>query len=186
MFKKEEEPQEEQVEYAPFPAVQQSPYFQPNIMPSEKADLYSKINPSDIIDEMRYKLQGFIYDEKRRTWYKPKDCKGLTEFGANEITSMMLTVSSENVTVSNLKDDEIRMIVRSVNKTVMMSCIGNWREYGITNKDQIYQISQMVSKNTFITLKAVEHAGVREFLGKSSTESKSIVEDNKKGGIFRR
>jgi len=180
------EEEQQEVEYSNVPSVQQSPYFQPQIMPSEKADLYSKINPSDIIDEMRYKLQGYIFDDAKKTWYKPQGCKGLTQFGANEITTMMLTLSSENVTVSNVSDDDIRMLVRSINKTVLISCIGNWREYGITNKDQIYQISQMVSKNTFITLKAVEHAGVREFLGKTSSESKSIVEDNKKGGIFRR
>ena len=167
-----------------------SGYYQPTIMPSEKADLYEKINPSDIVDELKYKLMGWYFDNNNQRWICPPTCKGISEMGANEIMTTILAASSENTTVSKLNDDEIRTLVRSLHKTVMIMCIKNWRDYHINGSDQIQQISQVVKLNTFITLKAIENAGVREFLGKSSSENKQIVEETKPKGmvaqIFRR
>jgi len=164
--------------------VSPSPYFQPTIMPSEKADLYDKINPQDIVDYLKFKLMGFEWNNQNMCWDKPTYKKGLTLVGANEITTLMLPVSSKNITISNLNNDEIRNRTKSLHRVAMLMCVKNWRDYGITGSDQIQLVSQIVVSNTFITLKQLEHAGAREFLGKSTSENKSIVEDNQKKGII--
>lgn len=166
------------------------PYYQPTIMPSEKADLYDKINPAEIIEFIKYKLMGYEYDKNKQEWYKPSWKKGLSEMGATEITTLMMPVSSKNLIISKLTDDEIRERTRWIVRTAMLLCIKNWRSYGITGSDQIQLVKEIVLSNTFITLKQPENAGAREFLGKSTSEQKSIVEEQKqKGGItslFRR
>lgn len=161
-----------------------TPFYQPTILPSEKADLYDKINPQDIVDYLKYRLMGYEWNETKQEWIKPAWKKGLSEIGASEITTLMLPVSSKNVTISNLDDDEIRTRTKNIVKTAMMMCLKNWKLYGITGGDQIQLVKEIVLSNTFITLKQLEHAGVREFLGKSSTEQKSIVEDGTKKGGF--
>lgn len=184
---------EEQVEYVEQQPQQQggnSGFYQPTIMPSEKADLYDKINPQDIVDYLKFRLMGYEWDRHQQDWIKPKWKKGLTELGASELTTLMLPVSSKNVIISKLDDSEIRQRTKNIHKTAMMMCIKNWKEYGIRGSDEIQLVSQIVVSNTFITLKQPENAGAREFLGKSSSEQKSIIEDNKPkgiiGGIFRR
>jgi len=43
-----------------------TPYYQPMIMPSEKADLYDKIRPEDIVESIKYLLMGYEFDKSRR------------------------------------------------------------------------------------------------------------------------
>lgn len=172
------------------PRTSLSPFYQPTIMPSEKADLYDKINPQDIVDYLKFRLMGYEFDKQKQEWIKPTWKKGLSEIGASEITTLMLPVSSKNVTISNLNDAEIRTRTKHIVRTAMLMCVKNWKNYGITGNDQIQLVKEVVLSNTFITLKQLEHAGAREFLGKSSSEQKSIVEDGTKksgiSGIFRR
>ena len=167
-----------------------SGFYQPTIMPSEKADLYAKIDPQSIVDYLRYKLMGFEFDAQKQEWYRPSWAKGLSEKGAAEITTLMLPVSSKNVLISKLTDDEIRERTKYISKTAVKMCIQNWKDYGISGSDQIYLVKEIVISNTFITLKQPENAGAREFLGKSSSENKSIVEDSTKQngfiGLFRK
>jgi hypothetical protein len=162
-----------------------SGYYQPTIMPSEKADLYDKINPQDIVDYLRYLLMGYDFDRNKQEWYKPADRKGLSQTGAMEITTLMLAVSSKNVIISKLTDLEIRARTKGIVRAAMIMCVKNWRRYGITGSDQISLVKEIVLSNTFITLKQPENAGAREFLGKSSSEAKSIIEDGtRKSGIM--
>ena len=169
--------------------ITQSPYFQPTIMPSEKADLFDKINPADIIEVIKFQLQGYEYDAQQMKWIK-RFTKGLTELGAFEIATLMLSVSSKNVAISKLDDMEIRERTKNIHKEAMRLCIRNWREYGITGADQIGLVSQIVVSNTFITLKQPEGAGIRELLKGTTQEVRNISESPKKqgmlSGIFRR
>lgn len=169
--------------------VTQSPYFQPTIMPSEKADLFDKINPADIIEVLKNQLMGYEYDKIKMSWIRKYE-KGLSDLGAFEITTLMLSVSSKNVAISKLNDGEIRDRTKNIHKEAMKMCIRNWREYGITGSDQIGLVSQIVVSNTFITLKQPEGAGIRELLKGTIQEVRSVQEQPKKdgliSGIFRR
>jgi hypothetical protein len=167
----------------------QSPYFQPTIMPSDKADLMDKINPEAIVEIIKNQLMGYEYDKMQMRWVSTHK-KGLTPLGAFEICSLMLSVSSKNVSISKLTDSEIRDRTKNIHKEAMRMCIRNWREYGISGADQIGLISQIVVSNTFITLKQPEGAGIRELLKGTTQEVRSIQESPKKegmlSGIFRR
>ena len=181
----------EQYEYddVSAPQMQPSPYFQPTIMPSEKADLFDKIDPTDIVDKLKHYLMGQEWNAQKMIW-EQRHKKGLSEEGAFEISVLMLPVSSKNVAISKLSDAEIRERTRNIHKEAMRMCINNWKSYGITGADQIGLVSQIVLSNTFITLKQPEHAGIRELLKGTTQENRNIVDTPKKegmmSGIFRR
>lgn len=184
----EKEPQEQ--EYVEQPQQPSSPYYQPTIMPSEKSDLFDKINPQDIVEILKYRLMGYEYDKNNCRWVKQSWAKGLNEMGATEITTLMLSVSNKNVALSNLDDATVRARTKNIHKAAMILCIRNWKEYGITGADQIYLISQIVLSNTFITLKQPENAGIRELLKGTTQENRMITESPERkgvlGSIFRR
>lgn len=166
------------------PQVPQNAYYQPLIQSSEKADLFDKINPQDIIDTLKYRLMGYEYDKNKQEWYKPSWAKGLNEKGATEITTLMLSVSNKNVAISKLSDAEVRARTAGIHKAAMILCLRNWLDYGITGADQIYLISQIVVSNTFITLKQPENAGIRELLKGTTQENRVINESQNRKGII--
>jgi len=178
-----------------------APYMGATIVQnSDKSDLYDKINPGDVVEQIKFRLMGMEYDRNELKWVRPKFFniktgkieeinKGISEFGANEITTLMYPVSSKQAIISILDDGEIRYRTKMIVKRAVITCIQNWKEFGITSGNQIGYIKEIVQSNTFIALKQAQNAGAREFLGKSSTESKNIVEDGNKTGIsgmFRR
>ena len=164
-------------------------YYQPTIMPSEKADLFDKINPQDVVEVFKYKMMGYEFDRQKQDWFKPSWSKGISEQGANELANLMLSVSNKNVAISKLSDGEIRARTKSIHKEAMLMCVRNWKEYKLCVSD-VGVISQIVVSNTFITLKQHEMAGIRELLKGTTQESRVINEQPKKesilGGIFRR
>lgn len=180
MVREEQEQQEEQQPQS------NMPYYQPTIMPSEKADLFDKIKPEVVVEHIRYMLMGYEFDKNRGIWiYNPVFAdKALTQVGAWQLSTLMLPVSSKNVTISKLEDDEIRARAKSIVNTAMKMCLRNWKEYGIKSRDQIFFVKEIVLSNSFITLKHPEHAGVRSWLGHASQEIKSIHEEPKKGGFI--
>lgn len=160
-----------------------TPFYQPTIMPSEKADLFAKIDPSDIVKILKFTLMGYEYDDNQRCWIK-KQSKGLSELGASEIAALMLSVSSKNVAISKLSDSEIRERTKGIHKEAMKMCVRNWRSYNIEGPDQIGLVSQIVLSNTFITLKQPENAGIRELIKGTTSEVRSIQEQPKQGGVI--
>ena len=165
-------------------------YAPPMTMPlSNKADLLEKIKPSKIVDEVRHRLMGEQMIEGK--WVKVDALKdrALTEKGAWDIANLMLTVSSQNVSISKLKDSEIRDRTLNIVKTAQYMLLKNWKEYGIKGADQLFFVHQIVMSNTFITLKQPEGEGIRKMLMGTISESsvKSESQERKKGwSLFRR
>jgi len=167
-------------------------YYQPVIMPSDKADLYDKIRPEDIVESIKYLLMGYEFDKRRRTWAFNSAYKeiALTEIGANQISTLLLPVSNKNVSISKLTDEEIRNRVKMLNRTGMKMCLRNWKEYGIRSPEQFYFVKEIIISIAFITLKQPEGAGVRTFIQGVTQEHRMVNEVQKKegviGAIFRR
>lgn len=164
--------------------------YQPTIMPSEKADLFDKINPADIVEVFKYHLMGYEYQKDNMIWVK-KGSKGMSEQGASEIAALMLSVSSKNVAISNIKDDEIRTLTKATHREAILLCLRNWKEYNREDSkhvglgpDQIGLISQIVKNNTFITLKQPEHAGIRELIKGTTSEVRSIQQATERKGVL--
>lgn len=166
--------------------------YQPMILPSEKADLYDKIRPEDVIDTIKYLLMGYEYDTEKTQWIYNKSFGdlALTRLGAWQISTLMLPVSNKNVTISKLKDDDIRERVKALVRTAMKMCLRNWREYGIRSPEQFYFVKEIILSIAFITLKQPENAGVRGLIQGTLQEHRMTTEQPKKegmiGAIFRR
>lgn len=167
--------------------------YQPVIMPSEKADLYDKIRPEDVVETIKYLFMGYKFDKQKQQWDYDKSYESLalTEVGAGQITTLLFPVSNKNVSISKLKDNEIRDRVKSLMRTAMKMCLRNWEEYGIRSPEQFYFVKEIVISIAFITLKQPEDAGVRTFIQGVTQEHRMVNEtptkkDGMLGAIFRR
>ena len=155
----------------------------PMAMPSsDKADLLEKIDPTAIVNEVKNRFMGKELINGVWTTSKILQDRALTEKGATELANLMLCVSSQNVSISKLKDDEIRKRALNIAKAAMIMCVRNWKEYGIKGTDQLYYINEIVFSNTFITLKQPEGEGIRKMLIGTITEQKLRREDESDKG----
>lgn len=170
----------------------QTAYAPPMSLPSERADLLDKIKPSLIVDLVFHKLMG--ESEVNGVWVQDPALKekALTRLGAWEISTLMVSVSSQNVALSKLKDSEIRIRTLNIIRTAQTMCLRNWKEYGIKGIDQLYFVNQIVFSNTFITLKQPQDEGIRQLLkSTTSAEIMPMPEQDRGGngllgGLFRR
>lgn len=164
---------------------QSPPSYIPTQIKSDKADMIDKIQPEDIVDKIRHKLMGEELINGK--WIKNTlfESRAITEIGAWEIASIMLGVSSKNVALSKLSDDEIRNRTVEIVRTVQHMCIKNWLEYGIKGTDQLEFIHQIVMSNTFITLKQPEGAGIRELIKGTVQENRTYTNQEEPRKRFR-
>lgn len=151
---------------------------------TDKADLLEKIRPDAIVEVIRNRLLGkeLVNGEWIRQDYLQD--RALSEKGAWDISNLMLGVSSQNVSISKLTNDEIRERALSIAKTAQYMLLKNWKEYGVKGADQLYFIHELVFSNTFITLKQPEGEGIRKMLIGTLTEQSIKSEDNSRKGGF--
>lgn len=173
--------QNEQQDYGYMPNM--SPYGQ-YPMPSEKADLLEKIKPDLIVEVLLHRLMG--EERINNKWIKVPGLahRALSITGAWDIATLMLSASNQNVSISKLKDRDIRNRTQSIVATAIRMCLRNWKEYGITGSDQIHFVKEIVFNNTFITLKHPDEAGIQRLLKDTTQEVRSISEAPKKEGLL--
>jgi len=147
----------------------------------DKADLLEKIKPDAIVETIRHKLLGEEFIDGK--WFKVAafQDRALSDKGAWEISNLMLPVSSQNVSISKLTNDEIRERTFAIAREAQLLCVKNWKEYGITGADQLGLVHQIVFSNTFITLKQPEGEGIRKMLMGTIQEQNLRQEEPKKG-----
>lgn len=165
--------------------IQQPQYQMPQLLNNDKADLLDKIKPDLIVEVIRRKLMGeeLINGE----WIKNPlySAKAITPIGAYSIAILMLSASSQNVSLSKLTDDEIRKRCQKIVNAVVFDCVDNWQLYGIHQPSQLRYIKEIVFTNTFITLKQPEGEGIRRLLAGTITENRiTNTNEEKKGGFL--
>lgn len=146
---------------------------------TEKADLLDKIKPDLIVEIIRRKLMGEIEIDGK--WVKNEAIKerALSATGAWDLANLMLSASSQNVSLSKLTNEEIRVRALSISKTAQSMCLKNWKEYGIKGVDQLYFVNEIIFTNTFITLKQSQDGGIRRLLSDTTTENRQVnVQEN--------
>jgi hypothetical protein len=158
-------------------------YAPPIALPSEKADLLDKIRPSDVITEIFHRLLGEV--EVRGAWVRDPmlQSRALTKKGAWDMATLMLPVSNQNVSLSKLKDNEIRARALNIAKTAQCLCMRNWEEYGIKGIDQLKFVHEIVFSNTFITLKQPLDEGIRKLL-LGTIQADLSSQEEQQGGIL--
>jgi len=149
---------------------------------SDKADLLERINPEAIVETIRHRLMGEEFIDGKWVANPAFKERALTEKGAWEIANLMLPVSSQNVSISKLTNDEIRERTFNIAREAMLMCVKNWKEYGIIGSDQLGLIHQIVFSNTFITLKRPEGRGIRKMLMGTIQEQNLRQDTNEKKG----
>jgi len=142
---------------------------------NDKADILDKIDPTEIVNIIRNKLMGNDYIDGK--WIKVNllQTRALTPLGAWDLSNLMLAVSSKNVTISNLKDEEIKKRVLNICKQAQYMCLKNWKEYGIDGVDQLGFVGEIIFSNSLITLKQPMNEGVRKMLMSTISEQRSYV-----------
>ena len=168
---------------------QQQQYAPPLALPSEKADLLDKIQPNLIIDVIFHRLMGEVDINGRWVRDPMLSSRALTKKGAWDMATLMTPVSSQNVSISKLKDNEIRARSLSIARTAQEMCLRNWKEYGLKGSDHLRFVHELVFSNTFITLKQPEGAGLRNMIGDISQADFTQRETNQAqemGGWFRK
>jgi len=175
---------EEQPQYYP-----PSPVSYPPPTMDSKADLLDKIRPEETIEEIKQRLMGKEWDSVQEKWiFNPalKDI-ALTEVGASAITNLIFPASTRTVSVSNLKDEEIKKRLLSLVKTAMKMCLDNWKIYGINSVSQLYFVKEIVYTNTLVALKQPENEGIRRLLNSVISENRNVStygEERGGGGVL--
>ena len=106
--------------------------------------------------------------------------------GAWDLTTLILSISNANTSLSKLDDKTIRKRAYGVTDTAVHMMISNWREYQITNRAQIKYVAEIVYSLTFITLKMADAEGIRKMITGMYSESRNISEfGEKKKSLFR-
>ena len=172
-------------------AVQQN--YPPTIIhQGDKADLLEKIRPDEIVEIIRNRLMGREFKDGQWKEIKALQDRALTETAAWDISNLMLSVSSRNVSISKLKDEEIRKRTLNICRQAQVMCLKNWKEYGIKGTDQLGFVHEIVMSNTLITLKQPQDEGIRKLLMGTVQENRSFQtesqENNRRGlrGLFKR
>jgi len=142
-----------------------------------KADLLDKIRPEEVIEEIKQRLMGKEFDTIKEQWILNPGLKdiALTEIGASAITNLMFSASTRSVSISNLKDDEIKKRLLSIIRTAMKMCLDNWESYGIKHTSQLYFVKEVVYTNTLVVLKQPENEGIRRLINSTISEQRSVA-----------
>lgn len=146
---------------------------------SDRADLLDKIKPEQMVEVIRHRLLGeeFI----NGAWQEVKELKNrkLTPVGAWEIANLMLGVSSINISISKLSDQEIKKRLLSIAKTAQYMLLSNWREYGLTNASQQHYVHQIVFTNSLAVLKQADEGSIQELMKGTVQENRNITSQAK-------
>lgn len=145
--------------------------------PYDKADLLDKIRPEDTVEAIKQMLMGKEYSKIKGEWILNPSLKdiALTEIGASAIANLIYPASTRTVSVSNLKDEEIKKRLLSIIKTALKMCLDNWKAYGITCTAQLYFVREIVHTNTLVALKQPENEGIRRLLNSTIQENRNTT-----------
>lgn len=155
---------------------------------NDRADLLDKISPERVIPIFKNYLMGYEWDEEHKVWKKNEALQthALTEVGASRIASLMLGASTKNVSISGLKDHEIKARLLSICKTAQYMALENWKEFGIKHSSQFHFIHEIVMTNTLVVLKQPENDGIKKLLAGTVHENRNVAvnEDPNKKRLF--
>jgi len=151
---------------------------------SDKADLFDKIRPDEVVELIRQKLLGRELDENGKWVENPAlNRNAISPMGAWDISNLLLSVSNPSTPISDLTNKDIMKRAYSITEKAVKKMIADWRDYKITNTAQMDYIADIVYSIVFIVLKQCEREGVRRLLKETRTEAHHTVsagEENKK------
>jgi hypothetical protein len=157
-------------------------YGVPQQQKNDRADLLDKIKPDKIVELIRHRLLGEQLLNSQWVAVRALEDRKLTEVGAWELSNLMLGVSSINISLSKLNDNEIKVRLLSISKTAQRMSVANWRRYGIHSTAQLWFIHEVIFSNTLGVLKQADNASIQELLKGTIQESRIINTDKTERG----
>jgi len=135
-----------------------------------RADIIDKLNPTDVITAISNKWKGYGF--VNGVWEQDKELTtmDLTPIAINDITTLMLSVSSQNAVYSDLTNHEINQITLSTIDTLIVMLLKNWKQYGVKSIGQMAMIIQIVKNNTRLTLIQARDNGLKKFISRTTNE----------------
>lgn len=159
------------------------PFNMPSSVPvpsrSDRADFIDKIKPEQIVEIIRHRLLGEEWINGK--WEKISQLQqyALTDVGAWDIANLMLGVATINVSISKLKDFEIKRRLKRIARTAQIKLLSNWIEYGLRNTGQQDFIHEIVFTNTLVVLKQADEASIQELMKATVTENRNVNTEKK-------
>lgn len=146
---------------------------------AEKADIFEKMRPEEVLTTISLRLRGFKQNDKTGEWEQPQALQktAITEKGAHDLANLALSVLTKSLTITTLDMNEIRFRQLEITKALMAKIITNWKEYNIVSVDQIRAIKVIITTQTFLALKEAYNAGARGVIKGTSQESRMIIDN---------
>ena len=154
----------------------------PIVLPSERADVLDKIQPSKAVDEIQMRCLGM--KKVRGAWVKQPfmNKRALSEVGAWELSTLMFSASSQNTAMTKLNPNQIKARLCNLSKKGLLMCLRNWKEYNIDGVDKFHFVNEIIFTNTLASLNQPEGEGMRKFVGNISSGDVGYAEPEQ-GGI---
>lgn len=142
----------------------------------EKADLMEKIKPEHTIEAIRFKLMG--YELKDNVWTKVPYLQefAISERGAWELTNLIFSVSNQNVSISNLNEEQIKASALDIMNAAIVMMLDYWEEYQINSTSQIRYLSTIIFRTAYITLHQPFNRGIQNLIMGTQQETRTVVD----------
>jgi len=148
---------------------------------SDRADLMDKIKPEHAVEVVRHKLLGEEFKENKWVAVAALKDRKLTEVGAWDLSNLMLGVSTVNISISKMKDHEIKRRALNIARTAQYMLLANWKSYGLKNIAQQHYIHEIIFSNTLAVLKQADEASIQELLKATVNENRNVNTEKKEG-----
>lgn len=156
----------------------QAPIIPYGFNSSVKGDLLDKINPERVVESTKQRLMGKVYNQQTKKWETSEHLKdnAVSELCANDMATLILSVSNQNVSISKLKDMEIRKRALAIMNAAILNVLAKCYDYHITNSSQITFLGEIVFSLAFITMKQADAEGIRKMIVGTRQETHNIAE----------
>lgn len=140
----------------------------------DRADFVDKIKPEQIVEVIRHKLLGEEWNGAK--WEKIASLQNdaLSEKGAWEIANLMLTAGSINVSISKLKDEQIKGRLLGLIDEAMVKMLANWRSYNISDVSQFYYVKSILFTNGLAVLSQAGGGSIQELFKTTVYENRNV------------
>ncbi len=137
-------------------------------------DLYSqnqmdmtkwRLDAEDILEDLRHDLLGMGWDGDKQEWVARSKPLVNSE-GARAIISICRMAINKSTFLSNLEENDILTICRSVTKTIIKSIFLSWKNWEIA-KENAGAIVVQTREFIFISLMRAKNEGERLSLGRT-------------------
>lgn len=167
--------------------VPNTPQSVPIANPSDRADILRAISPERHPELMRSRFLGEALDSNGNPVKVtlPDICK-LSEVGAWDITTTMLSVGSIGTSISKLDDKEIKQRLHRIVKEVLYKSLARWRVYNINDVSMFYTIKEVIFTQGLTVLKQADDASIQDLIKAVKHEQLNYSGEIKREGRLRR